>query len=73
MTDFHKLFMVKISKMIKKKKGAIFLVILVIYGSLVYTDSKETVSCLFHRLPASYHICNFYKVIKEVPLHAPIT
>ena len=43
MTDFHKLFMVKINKMIKKKTGASFLVVYVIYGSLVYTDSKKTV------------------------------
>ena len=40
MTDFHKLFMVKINKMIKKKTGASFLVVYVIFGSLVYTDSK---------------------------------
>ena len=43
MTDFHKLFMVKINKMIEKKTGASFLVVCVIYGSLVYTDSKKTV------------------------------
>ena len=43
MTDFHKLFMVKINKMIKKKTGASFLVVYIIYGSLVYTDSKKTV------------------------------
>ena len=43
MTDFHELFMVKINKMIKKKPGGIFLVVYVIYGSLVYTDSKKTV------------------------------
>ena len=43
MTDFHKLFMVKINKMIKKKTGASFLVVYVIYGSLVYTDSKKPV------------------------------
>ena len=35
MTDFHKLFMVRINKMIKKKTGGIH----VIYDSLVYTDS----------------------------------
>ena len=47
MTDFHKLFMAKIDKMIKKKTaGGIFLVVYVIYGSLVYTESKKTVSCL---------------------------
>ena len=43
MTDFHKLFVVKINKMIKKKAGASFLVVYVIYGSLVYTDRKKTV------------------------------
>ena len=43
MTDFHKLFLVKINKMIEKKTGGIFLVIYVIYGSLVYTDNKKTV------------------------------
>ena len=40
MNDFDKLFMVKINIMIKKKTGGIFLVVYVIYGSLVYTDSK---------------------------------
>ena len=56
MTDFHKLFMVKINKMIKKNKkpGGIFLVVYVIYGSLVQTDSKKTLSCLLPQLPASY-------------------
>ena len=43
MTDFHKLFIVKTHEMIKKKTGASFLVVYVIYGSLVYTDSKKTV------------------------------
>ena len=56
MADFHKLFLVKINKMIKKKTGASFLVIYVIHGSLVYTNSKKTVSCLLPRLPASYHM-----------------
>ena len=55
MTGFHKLFMVKMNKMIKKKAGGIFLVVYVIYGSLVHTDSKKT-SCLLPRLPASYHV-----------------
>ena len=54
MTDFHKLFLVKIKKIIKKKTGGIFLVVYVIYGSLVYTDSKKVVSCFLPRLPASY-------------------
>ena len=56
MTDFHKLFMVKINKMIKTITAGIFLVVYVIYGSLVYADSKNTVSCLLPRLQASYHI-----------------
>ena len=43
MTDFHKLFMVKINRMIKKKTGASFLGVYLIYSSLVYTDSKKTV------------------------------
>ena len=42
MTDFHKLFTVKMNKMIHKKTGASFLVVYVIYVSLVYTDSKKT-------------------------------
>ena len=52
MTDFHKLFLVKINKMNEKKTGASFLVVYVIYGSLVYTDSKKTV--LFTPLTASF-------------------
>ena len=46
MTDFHKLLMVKIKKMIKKKTGGIFVVVYVIYNSLLYTGSKKAVSCL---------------------------
>ena len=46
MTDFHKLFIVKLNKIIHKKTWASFLVAYVIYVSLVYTDSKKTVSCL---------------------------
>ena len=40
---------VKMNKMIDKKTGASFLVVYVIYVSLVYTDSKKTVSCLLLR------------------------
>ena len=36
----------KMNKMIHKKTGASFLVVYVIYVSLVYTDSKKTVRCL---------------------------
>ena len=43
MTHYHKLFMVKINKMIKKKTETSMLVIYVIYGSTVYRDSKKTV------------------------------
>ena len=64
MTDFHKLLMVKINKMIEKKTGGVFSVVYVIYNSLVYTDSKQTVSCLLPQLLASNHICNFLQVIK---------
>ena len=53
---------VKMNKMIDKKTGASFLVVYVIYVSLVYTDSKKTASCL---LPCmTYHLCNFWKAIK---------
>ena len=51
---------IKMNKMIHKKKGGSFLVVYVIYVSLVYTDSKKTASCL---LPI-YHLCNFWKAIK---------
>ena len=40
---------IKMNKMIHKKTGASFLVVYVIYVSLVYTDSKKTVSCLLPR------------------------
>ena len=40
---------VKMNKMIHKKTGTSFLVIYVIYVSLVYTDSKKTESCLLLR------------------------
>ena len=43
MTDFHKLFIVKLNKKTHKKTGASFLVAYVIYVSLVYMDSKKTV------------------------------
>ena len=42
-------YIVKMNKMIHKKTGASFLVVYVIYVSLVYTDSKKTVSCLLPR------------------------
>ena len=50
--------------MIQKRTGGLFVVVYVIYGSIVYTDSKKTVSCLYPKLQASYHLCNFWKVIK---------
>ena len=40
---------VKMNKIIHKKTGASFLVVYVIYVSLVYTDSKKTASCLLLR------------------------
>ena len=40
---------VKMNKMIHKKTGASFLVVYVIYVSLVYTDSKKTALCLLSR------------------------
>ena len=52
MTGFQKLFMVKINKMIKKITVASHLVVYVIYGSLVYTDSKKIV--LFTHPTASF-------------------
>ena len=60
MTDFHKLFTVKLNKIIHKKTGASFLVAYVIYVSLVY----QIVSCLLPLLSTSYHLCNFQKVTK---------
>ena len=39
----------KMNKIIHKKTGGSFLVIYVIYVSLVYTDSKKTASCLLPR------------------------
>ena len=40
---------VKMNKTIHKKTGASFLVVYVIYVSLVYTDRKKTASCLLPR------------------------
>ena len=41
--------LVKMNKMIHKRTGASFLVVYVIYVSLVYTDRKKTASCLLPR------------------------
>ena len=41
--------LVKMNKMIHKKTRASFLVVYVIYVSLVYTDSKKTALCLLPR------------------------
>ena len=49
---------VKMNKMIHKKTGASFLVVYVIYVSLVYTEN-----CVMFTLP-TYHLCNFWKAIK---------
>ena len=40
---------VKINKIIHRKTGASFLVVYIIHVSLLYTDSKETASCLLPR------------------------
>ena len=42
----------KMNKMIHKKTGASFLVVYVIYVSLMYTDCKETASCLLPDIPS---------------------
>ena len=52
---------VKTNKMIHKKTGASFLVVFVIYVSLVYTDSKK--NCVMFT-PSTHHLCNFWKAIK---------
>ena len=52
---------VKMNKMIHKKTGASFLVVYVIYVSLVYTDSKKTASCL---LPQHTIFATFGRQIK---------
>ena len=44
---------VKMNKMIHKKTGASFLVVYVIYVSLVYTDSKKTAPCSPPDIPSS--------------------
>ena len=54
MTDFHKMFMVKINKMIKKKTGGILLVVYVIYG--VQIARKLCLVYVLSRLPSSYHV-----------------
>ena len=51
----------KMNKMIHKKTGASFLVVYVIYASLVYTDSKKTASCL---LPRHTIVATFRRQIK---------
>ena len=52
---------VKMNKMIHKKTGASFLVVYVIYVSLVYTDSKKTASCL---LPQHTIFATFRRQLK---------
>ena len=52
---------VKMNKMIHKKTGASFLVVYVIYVSLVSTDSKKTASCL---LPQHAIFATFGRQIK---------
>ena len=52
---------VKMNKMMHKKTGASFLVVYVIYVSLVYTDIKKTASCL---LPRHAILATFGRQIK---------
>ena len=49
---------VKMNKIIHKKTGTSFLVVCVIYISLVYTDSKITASCILprHTIFATFEI-----------------
>ena len=70
MTDFHELFMVKINIMIAKKTGASFLVVYVIYGSLVCTDSKKIVyylllHCRLHTIYATLK-CKFVRMQDDI-------
>ena len=51
---------VNMKKRIHKKTWASFLVVYVIYVSLVYTDSKKTASCLLPR----HTILQLWKAIK---------
>ena len=52
----EKSVVVKMNKMIHKKTVASFLVVYVIYVSLVYTDDKKTASCLLpqHTISATF-------------------
>ena len=52
---------IKMNKMIHNKTGASFLVVYVIYVSLVYTDSRKTASCL---LPRHTIVATFGRQIK---------
>ena len=61
----------KMNKMIHKKTGASFLVVYVIYVSLVYTDSKKTASCLLPRhtiFATSVHLFHQFMNTKEYTL-----
>ena len=60
---------VKMNKIIHKKTGASFLVVYVVYASLVYTDSKKTASCLLalHSKNPRIRTCNF-PLINEHPI-----
>ena len=61
MSNFHKLFLVKTNNMIKKKIGESFFVVYVIYGSLLCTDSKKTMSCF---TPLTARFILFMQVLK---------
>ena len=56
----------KINKMIHRKTGASFLVVYIIYVSLVYTDSKKTASCL---LPLLTIFATFGRQLKCLLVH----
>ena len=57
----HETSIVKMNKMIHKKTGASFLVVYVIYVSLVYTYSKKIASCL---LPLHTILATFGRQVK---------
>ena len=61
MTDIHKLFMVKINKMIERKQGRCSWSFnkCNFWQHCVYRYGKKTMSYLHPGMPASYHIWNF--------------
>ena len=55
---------VKMNKMIHKNVGASFLVVYVIYVSLVYKIARKLRHVYSPDIPHIYHLCNFWKAIK---------